>query len=186
MAIAVAHRRGPRPGGQRDPSQWQGAAPSLALPADLRRCGRPLPSASRRWCGAHGRAGRPAAPRPPLRRACEPGDGDLCSTGSAAPCTCAASPPWTRATRMLFLNVHPEAAVADAENAREFADLVALLRPHARARLHRDPRGRVRRRGRCCARRSPPTASSASRIAMDDFGVGRSNFDRIVSLRPDW
>lgn len=86
--------------------------------------------------------------------------------------------------RTLFLNVHPEAAVKDAGNAREFADMVRFygLEP-----------GRVCveiLEGSCSDEGLLREAVAGYRalgvsIAMDDFGVGRSNFDRIVALRPD-
>ena len=89
-----------------------------------------------------------------------------------------------RGERKLFLNVHPEAAMRDARSVREFADLVRYY-GLAPARL-------------CVEILEAPCADEAqlrdavlayrgagASIAMDDFGLGRSNFDRIVSLRPD-
>jgi len=86
--------------------------------------------------------------------------------------------------RTLFLNVHPEAAMRDARSVREFADLVryyglaperlcleVLEAPCADEGLLREAVLGYRGLG--------------ASIAMDDFGLGRSNFDRIVSLRPD-
>jgi len=86
--------------------------------------------------------------------------------------------------RKLFLNVHPEAAVRDSRSARELADLVRyyglppkrlimeiLEAPCADEALLREAVMSYR--------------SLGAGIAMDDFGVGRSNFDRIVGLRPD-
>ena len=86
--------------------------------------------------------------------------------------------------RTLYINVHPEAAVKDARSAREFADLIRFygLAPErvcveilegvcADEGLLRDAVAAYRELG--------------ATIAMDDFGVGRSNFDRIVALRPD-
>ena len=86
--------------------------------------------------------------------------------------------------RKLYINVHPEAAVQDSGSAREFGDLVRFygLTPRrivveiledgcADEPLLRKVVSAYRALG--CA------------IAMDDFGLGRSNFDRIVSLRPD-
>ena len=85
--------------------------------------------------------------------------------------------------RKLFINVHPEAAVKDA-GTREFPDLI---------RFYGLPPERVCveiLEGACADEGLLREAVSAYRvlgcsIAMDDFGVGRSNFDRIVSLRPD-
>jgi EAL domain-containing protein (putative c-di-GMP-specific phosphodiesterase class I) len=84
----------------------------------------------------------------------------------------------------LFLNVHPEAAVRDARSVRELADLVRyygltparltieiLEAPCAEEPLLREAVAAYRVLG--------------AAIAMDDFGLGRSNFDRIVALRPD-
>lgn len=86
--------------------------------------------------------------------------------------------------RSLFLNIHPEAAMRDARSAREFADLVRYY-GLAPARL-------------CVEVLEAPCADEGAlreavhgyrgmgaSIAMDDFGLGRSNFDRIVALRPD-
>jgi EAL domain-containing protein (putative c-di-GMP-specific phosphodiesterase class I) len=86
--------------------------------------------------------------------------------------------------RTLFLNVHPEAAVQDAKSGREFADLIRYY-------------GLVPKRvcveileADCADEGLLREAVAAYRalgvsIAMDDFGIARSNFDRIVRLRPD-
>ncbi len=86
--------------------------------------------------------------------------------------------------RTLFLNVHPEAAVKDAKSGREFADLIRYY-------------GLVPKRvcveileAGCADEGLLREAVAAYRalgvsIAMDDFGIARSNFDRIVRLRPD-
>ena len=89
-----------------------------------------------------------------------------------------------RGERKLFLNIHPEVAVHDARSVREFADLV---------RYYGLPPARL-----CLEILEAPCTDEAllrdavrgyrgmgAGIAMDDFGQGRSNFDRIVSLRPD-
>jgi EAL domain-containing protein (putative c-di-GMP-specific phosphodiesterase class I) len=89
-----------------------------------------------------------------------------------------------RGDRKLFLNAHPEAAVRDARSARELADLVRyygmvpsrltieiLEAPCPDETLLREAVAAYRALG--------------AAIAMDDFGLGRSNFDRIVALRPD-
>jgi EAL domain-containing protein (putative c-di-GMP-specific phosphodiesterase class I) len=86
--------------------------------------------------------------------------------------------------RTLFINIHPEAAVRDARRGREFAELVRYY-GLAPKRL-------------CVEILEAPCSSEAllreavegyrdmgASIAMDDFGVGCSNFDRVVSLRPD-
>jgi EAL domain-containing protein (putative c-di-GMP-specific phosphodiesterase class I) len=86
--------------------------------------------------------------------------------------------------RTLFVNIHPEAAVRDARRTREFAELVRyygltpkrvcieiLEAPCSSEKLLREAVEGYRDLG--------------ASIAMDDFGVGCSNFDRVVSLRPD-
>ncbi len=86
--------------------------------------------------------------------------------------------------RTLFVNIHPEAAVRDARRTREFAELVRyygltpkrvcieiLEAPCSSEKLLREAVESYRDLG--------------ATIAMDDFGVGCSNFDRVVSLRPD-
>ena len=86
--------------------------------------------------------------------------------------------------RKLYLNVHPEAAVQESSSADEFGELTRFygLAPKrlcveiledgcADEPLLRKVVNAYRELG--CA------------IAMDDFGLGRSNFDRIVALRPD-
>lgn len=83
----------------------------------------------------------------------------------------------------LFIDVHPNAAVADMGTAREFADLIRYygllpkrlcieMLPHA-----------------CGAEPMLADAVAAYRelgitIALDDFGVGCSNLDRLAELRP--
>jgi EAL domain-containing protein (putative c-di-GMP-specific phosphodiesterase class I) len=86
--------------------------------------------------------------------------------------------------RILFVNIHPEAAVRDARRTREFAELVRyygltpkrvcieiLEAPCSSETLLREAVEGYRELG--------------ASIAMDDFGVGCSNFDRVLSLRPD-
>ncbi|MGZ5042837.1 MAG: EAL domain-containing protein [Usitatibacter sp.] len=86
--------------------------------------------------------------------------------------------------RTLFINVHPEAAVLDARRAREFSELIRyyglspkrvcieiLEAPCSSEKLLREAVEGYRDLG--------------ASIAMDDFGVGCSNFDRVVALRPD-
>jgi EAL domain-containing protein (putative c-di-GMP-specific phosphodiesterase class I) len=89
-----------------------------------------------------------------------------------------------RGDRQLFLNVHPEAAVRDARSTRELADLVRyygmtasrLVIEILEAPCADEPMLREAVLG---------YRSLGAGIAMDDFGLGRSNFDRIVALRPD-
>ncbi len=84
----------------------------------------------------------------------------------------------------LFVNVRPEAAVSDAANPREYADLIRyyglvprrvcmeIVESHCEDEsMLREAVGVYRAMG--------------ATIAIDDFGTGRSNFDRIVGLRPD-
>jgi EAL domain-containing protein (putative c-di-GMP-specific phosphodiesterase class I) len=86
--------------------------------------------------------------------------------------------------RTLFINIHPEAAVRDTRRAREFAELIRyyglvpkrvcveiLEAPCSSEKLLRDAVEGYRDLG--------------ASIAMDDFGAGCSNFDRVVALRPD-
>ena len=86
--------------------------------------------------------------------------------------------------RTLFINIHPEAAVRDARRTREFADLVryyGLLPKRVCIEILEAP---------CSSEKLLREAVEGYRdlgitIAMDDFGVGCSNFDRVTSLRPD-
>ena len=84
----------------------------------------------------------------------------------------------------LFLNVMPDAAIGDADCAREFGDLIRYygLVPK-RVCLEILEHG-------CRDELELVEAVAAYReigasIAMDDFGMGCSNFDRIAALRPD-
>jgi len=86
--------------------------------------------------------------------------------------------------RMLYLNIHPVAAIADAELARQLRNRIAYfgLTP---ARVCMEIL-----EGSCADEGLLAEAVAAFRdmglsIAMDDFGVARSNFDRVAALRPD-
>ncbi|MFZ3323299.1 MAG: EAL domain-containing protein [Usitatibacter sp.] len=84
----------------------------------------------------------------------------------------------------LFINIHPEAAVRDAGRAKEFAGLIRYygLTPK-----------------RVCVEVLQAACSNEAKleeavegyrglgvsIAMGDFGMGCSNFDRVVALAPD-
>ncbi len=84
----------------------------------------------------------------------------------------------------LFINVHPEAAVRDAGHAKDFASIIRYY-------------GLVPKR--VCVEILESACSSEAKlreavdgyrglgvsVAMGDFGMGCSNFDRVVSLRPD-
>jgi EAL domain-containing protein (putative c-di-GMP-specific phosphodiesterase class I) len=86
--------------------------------------------------------------------------------------------------RTLFLNLHPQAAAHDARCARELGELIRYY-------------GLQPRRvcveliaGECGDERALLDAVGIYRglgigIAIDDFGKGRSNFDRVLALRPD-
>jgi EAL domain-containing protein (putative c-di-GMP-specific phosphodiesterase class I) len=83
----------------------------------------------------------------------------------------------------LFLDVHPDAAVADMGCAREFANLIRYygLTPK-RVCIQMLPHA-------CGAEDGLADAVSAHRelgiaISLDDFGVGCSNLDRLADLRP--
>ena len=86
--------------------------------------------------------------------------------------------------RILFINIHPEAAVRDARRGRDFAELIRYygLSPK---------RVCVEILEKACTDEGLLREAVASyrdmgaSIAMDDFGVGCSNFDRVVALRPD-
>ncbi len=86
--------------------------------------------------------------------------------------------------RTLFINIHPEAAVRDARRGRDFAELVRYY-------------GLTPRRV-CVEILEAPCSDEdllveavqsyrdlGASIAMDDFGVACSNFDRVARLRPD-
>ena len=85
--------------------------------------------------------------------------------------------------RNLFLNVHPAALVDDPNGGRDFAELVRFygLAPERvfLEVLETDGGGEHRLAAAIAAHRKHGFA-----IAMDHFGQGRSNFDRIVQLRP--
>ena len=86
--------------------------------------------------------------------------------------------------RKLYVNVHSRAAMQEHGAAGEFADLVrfyGLTTKRVCVEILEDPCGdEAALRKTISAYRRAGTG-----IAMDDFGMGRSNFDRIVALRPD-
>ena len=86
--------------------------------------------------------------------------------------------------RSLFINIHPEAALHDARRGRDFGELIRyygltpkrvcveiLEHPCSDEKLLREAIEGYRALG--------------ASIAMDDFGIGSSNFDRVAALRPD-
>ena len=86
--------------------------------------------------------------------------------------------------RTLFLNIHPEAAIRDVRRGREFAELIryyGLVPKRVCVEILEAP----------CSDEDLLRAAVASyrdlgvSIAMDDFGVGASNLDRLRGLRPD-
>jgi EAL domain-containing protein (putative c-di-GMP-specific phosphodiesterase class I) len=87
--------------------------------------------------------------------------------------------------RMLFLNVNPVAAVAEAENVRAVRSRIGYFGLTPERVCIEILEGACDDEGRLV------DAIAAYRemglaIAMDDFGVARSNFDRVASLRPDY
>ncbi len=86
--------------------------------------------------------------------------------------------------RTLFINIHPEAAVRDVRRAREFAELLryyGLSPKRVCVEILEAP---------CSSEKLLCEAVEGYRglgatIAMDDFGVGCSNFDRLMRLKPE-
>jgi EAL domain-containing protein (putative c-di-GMP-specific phosphodiesterase class I) len=86
--------------------------------------------------------------------------------------------------RRLFINIHPEAALGDSGCARDFADLMRYYGVAPKRVCVEILESSCADEGLLREAVQAYREMGAS-IAMDDFGVGRSNFDRIVSLRPD-
>jgi EAL domain-containing protein (putative c-di-GMP-specific phosphodiesterase class I) len=86
--------------------------------------------------------------------------------------------------RTLFVNVHPAAAVDESSDARDFASLVRYYGLATKRVCVEVLESGCSDEGLLREAVAAFRAMGAT-IAMDDFGVGRSNFDRIVSLRPD-
>jgi EAL domain-containing protein (putative c-di-GMP-specific phosphodiesterase class I) len=86
--------------------------------------------------------------------------------------------------RILFLNVNPRAAVADAREAHAFADLVRYYGLGPQRLCVEILAGDCGDEGllheAVCAYRE-----FGAMVAVDDYGVGRSNLDRVVALEPD-
>ncbi len=85
---------------------------------------------------------------------------------------------------MLYLNVHPLAAVAEAQNVQAVRNRIGYFGLTPARICIEILEGGCEDEGRLV------DAVAAYRemgigIAMDDFGVARSNFDRVASLRPD-
>jgi EAL domain-containing protein (putative c-di-GMP-specific phosphodiesterase class I) len=86
--------------------------------------------------------------------------------------------------RTLFINVHPEAAVRDARGGRDLADLIRYygLTPKRVCIEILEHECSDERRLRDAVESYRALGVS---IAMDDFGVGCANFDRVIALKPD-
>ncbi len=86
--------------------------------------------------------------------------------------------------RMLFINVHPDAAALDVRRAQEFGDLIRYYGLHPKRVcieiLECDCSDDAALRDAVMAYRSLGLC-----VALDDFGVGCSDFDRVKSLRPE-
>jgi EAL domain-containing protein (putative c-di-GMP-specific phosphodiesterase class I) len=89
-----------------------------------------------------------------------------------------------KGNRILFVNVNPRAAVEDAEGGNAFANLVryyGLATDRLCVEILQDDcRDEGLLHEAVCAYRE-----FGALIAMDDYGVGRSNLDRVIALRPD-
>jgi EAL domain-containing protein (putative c-di-GMP-specific phosphodiesterase class I) len=86
--------------------------------------------------------------------------------------------------RTLFLNVHPEDAVRDADSARELGELVryyGLLPKRVCVEILADDCADERRLHEAVSR----YRSLGLAVAIDDFGRGHSNFERLLGLQPD-
>jgi EAL domain-containing protein (putative c-di-GMP-specific phosphodiesterase class I) len=86
--------------------------------------------------------------------------------------------------RTLFINVHPEAAVRDARRGRDLADLIRYYGLAPKRVCIEILEHACSDEGLLREAVQGYRALGAS-IAMDDFGVGSSNFDRMISLKPD-
>lgn len=86
--------------------------------------------------------------------------------------------------RILFVNIHPEAAIGDASNGRDLAELIryyGLAPKRVCIEILEIPSSDEERLREAVAAYRDLGAS----IAMDDFGVGASNEARLMALRPD-
>ena len=85
--------------------------------------------------------------------------------------------------RTLFLNVHPQAAAHDASCAMELGELVRYYGLHPKHVCVEIIAEDCDERGLCDA--VAVYRALGLCIAIDDFGKARSNFDRVLALRPD-
>ncbi len=86
--------------------------------------------------------------------------------------------------RTLFINVHPEAAVRDARRGRDLAELIryyGLAPKRVCIEILEHP---CSDEGLLVEAVEGYRAMGMS-VAMDDFGAGCSNFDRVIALKPD-
>ncbi len=86
--------------------------------------------------------------------------------------------------RTLFLNVHPEAALADASWGRDLDELIRYYGLLPRRVCVEILEAECADEGLLREAVSIYRAVGVS-VALDDFGVERSNLDRVVALRPD-
>jgi EAL domain-containing protein (putative c-di-GMP-specific phosphodiesterase class I) len=86
--------------------------------------------------------------------------------------------------RTLFINVHPEAAVNDVRRGRDFAELIRYY-GLAPKRVCVEILEHACSDERLLAEAVEGYRALGASIAMDDFGVASSNFDRVGRLRPD-
>ncbi len=85
--------------------------------------------------------------------------------------------------RKLFLNTHPAALVDDDRDGRDFAELVRFYGLSPQRVVLEILECESGNEGRLAEAAAAHRALGFS-IAMDHFGEGRSNFDRIAALRP--
>lgn len=86
--------------------------------------------------------------------------------------------------RTLFINVHPEAAIRDARRGRDFAELMRYYGLAPKRMCVEILEAPCSDEGLLVEAVQTYRDLGAS-IAMDDFGLGCSNFDRVARLRPD-
>jgi EAL domain-containing protein (putative c-di-GMP-specific phosphodiesterase class I) len=90
-----------------------------------------------------------------------------------------------RAGEMLFLNAYPDAAIEDSRHPSVFRDLLACYGIDANRVVLEILETGVSDEARL-ADAVELYRSYGCRIAIDDFGIGHSNFDRLWRLKPDF